>query len=134
MANYHRNPRMFSRHHKGKQFILNQIVAKIEKGSQKSLKQLKKELSEDGLFYFGLQFVTTTKKAYCHAIDIPVEAGCRYKRHLEKNGNLVQSVDRVVCPFTSHLAHLISTNPNEFESLRKSKTNQLNLFNKGGAK
>lgn len=113
---------------KDKNFTLQFIVKQVEKGTGFSLSELKKQLSEEQLFYIGLKHVTTTKKAFCTALNIPIEAGCRYKRLLEQNGNLVQSVDEVVCPFTKHLAHEISTNPNEFERLKKTKFKQLSLF------
>ena len=113
---------------KGKKFILQSVINQVEKGTGLTLKQLKLKYSEDRLFYIGLQHITTTKKAFCKALDIPIEAGCRYKRTLEKSGLLVQSAKEVVCPYTKHFAHLISTNPKEFDKLRESTTNQLKLF------
>ncbi|TCO07031.1 hypothetical protein EV194_11030 [Natronoflexus pectinivorans] len=124
------SPKVFSHkgHGKDKQLILRFIVKQVEKGTGFSLLELKKQYSEEHLFAIALKHVTTTKKTLCTALNIPIEAGCRYKRTLEKNGNLVQSIDEVICPFTKHPAHLISTNPNEFKRLLKSNTNQLNLF------
>lgn len=113
---------------KDKALVLKFIIKQVENGTGLSLSALKKKYSEDKLFQIGLKHVTTTKKAYCTALSIPVEAGCRYKRALEKDGLLVQSVDEVICPFTKYPAHLISTNPKEFEKLQKSTTNQLKLF------
>ncbi|MDG1276089.1 MAG: hypothetical protein P8O16_02330 [Algoriphagus sp.] len=115
----------------GKKFTIALIVNSIEKGTGIRLPELKKTYSEDTLFQISLHHVTTTKKALCTALNIPVEAGCRYKRSLEKEGKLVQSIDEFICPITKHPAHLISTNPNEFESLLKSNSNQLNLFRNG---
>jgi hypothetical protein len=112
----------------GKKFTNALIINSIEKGTGRKLTELRKTYSEDALFKLSLQFVTTTKKALCTALNIPVEAGCRYKRSLEKEGKLVQSIDEFICPITKHPAHLISTNPNEFESLLKSNSSQLNLF------
>lgn len=109
-----------------KKNILEHIVNQVEKGTQTSLHILKSKHNEERLFQLGLKYVTTTKKAYCMALNIPVEAGCRYKRKLEKRGLLVQSVKDVVCPFTKDFARLISTNPEEFEKL--TKTNQYKLF------
>lgn len=111
-----------------KHLTLQFIVKQVEKGTELSLSELKKQYSEEHLFAIALKHVTTTKKALCTALNIPVEAGCRYKRSLEKDGNLVQSIDEVVCPYTKHPAHLISTNPKEFERLLKSNTNQTKLF------
>ena len=111
-----------------KYFILKSIVSKVEKATSKSLDQLKEHYKEEQLFALALFHVTTTKKALCTALSIPVEAGCRYKRELEKNGNLAQSKDEVLCPFTRHPAHLISTNPQEFERLLETSSNQLTLF------
>lgn len=113
---------------KDKHLVLQFIVKQVEKGTGLSFLELNKQYSEEHLFSLSLKHVTTTKKALCTALNIPVEAGCRYKRTLEKEGNLVQSIDEVICPFTKHPAHLISTNPKEFERLLKSNTNQLNLF------
>lgn len=111
-----------------KKLVLQSIVKQIEKGTGLTISELKKKYSEETLFAVALKHVTTTKKAFCTALNIPVEAGCRYKRSLEKDGSLVQSIDVVICPFTKHSAHLISTNPKEFERLRKSKSNQTKLF------
>jgi hypothetical protein len=108
--------------------ITNYIVRQVEKGTGLSLSALKRKYPEDRLFQVALKHVTTTKKALCSALGIPVEAGCRYKRTLEKSGLLVQSITEIICPFTKHPAHLISTNLNEFERLLKSNSNQLNLF------
>ncbi|WP_292901701.1 hypothetical protein [Nonlabens sp.] len=127
MESTNNNP-LHQRQGKDKNLTLQYIVKQVEKGTGLSFLEVKKEYSEEHLFSIALKHVTTTKKALCTALNIPVEAGCRYKRVLEKEGNLVQSVDEVICPFTKHPAHLISTNPNEFERLLKSKTNQLKLF------
>jgi hypothetical protein len=113
---------------KDKNLTLQNIVKQVEKGTGLSFSELKKQYSEEHLFSLALKHVTTTKKALCTAFNIPVEAGCRYKRTLEKEGSLVQSIDEVICPYTKHRAHLISTNPKEFKKLLKSNTNQLNLF------
>ena len=111
-----------------KNLILKCIINDVKKGTGLSISKLKKQYSEEQLFYVALKHVTTTKKALCTALNIPIEAGCRYKRHHEKNGYLVQSIDEVTCPFTKYPAHLISTNPKEFKRLKKSNTNQLNFF------
>jgi hypothetical protein len=113
---------------KDKNLSLQFIVNQVEKGTGLSFLELKIQYSEEHLFSLALKHVTTTKKALCTAFNIPVEAGCRYKRTLEKDGNLVQSIDEVICPFTKHQAHLISTNPKEFDRLLKSKSNQLTIF------
>lgn len=129
-SNQLNSPKVFS--HKGqvkdKYLILQLIVKQVEKGTGLSFTELKKQYSEEHLFAVAAKHVTTTKKALCTALNIPIEAGCRYKRTLEKDGNLMQSIDEVVCSITKHTAHLISTNPKEFERLLKSNTNQLNLF------
>lgn len=119
---------LHKRQTKDKYLTLQYIIKQVEKGTGLSFSELKKQYSEEHLFSLALKHVTTTKKALCTAFNIPVEAGCRYKRTLEKEGNLVQSIDEVFCPFTKHPAHLISTNPKEFERLLKSNTNQLSLF------
>jgi hypothetical protein len=116
------------KHRKDTNLTLQFIIKQVEKGTGLSLSVLKRNYSEDKLFAIALKHVTTTKKALCTALNIPIEAGCRYKRTLEKDGNLVQSIDEVICPFTKHPAHLISTNPKEFERLLKSNNNQTKLF------
>ena len=119
---------LHKRQSKDKHLALLFIVKQVEKETGLSLIELKKQYSEEHLFAVALKHVTTTKKALCTALNIPVEAGCRYKQTHEKEGNLAQSIDEVICPFTKHPAHLISTNPKEFERLLKSNTKQLNLF------
>ena len=106
---------------KDKYLMLRYIVRQVENGTGLTLTELKKQYSEERLFAIALKHVTTTKKALCTALNIPIEAGCRYKRTLEKDGNLVQSIDKVICPLTKRRAYLISTNPREFGRLLKSK-------------
>lgn len=113
---------------KNKQNVLNAIIRTVEKKTGLTYSQLKKEYPEDKLFSIALQYVTTTKKAVCTAFKLPIEACCRYKRHLEDAGLLVESANDVVCPYTKHLARLISTNPKEFDRLKKIKPIQGNLF------
>ena len=119
---------LHNRQSEDKNLILQHIVKQVEKGTGLRLLELKKKYSEEHLFFVALKHITTTKKALCTALKIPIEAGCRYKRTFEKEGYLVQSTDEVYCPLTKHPAHLISTNPKEFGRLLKSNTNQLNLF------
>lgn len=121
------NP-LHKRQRKDRALILQFIISKVENGTGKTLSELKKEYSEERLFYTGLKHITTTKKAFCKALNINIDNACRYKRALEINGYLVQSTDEVFCPFTNHKAHLISTNPKEFERLQKSNSNQLKMF------
>lgn len=120
---------LHKRQGKDKDFVRQFITQLIEKSTGKRITELKTEFSEDKLFFECLRYVTTTNKAICEAVEIPIEAGCRYKRRFEKNGLLVESADTYVCPYTKHKANLISTNPAEFDRLRKSKNdNQLTLF------
>ncbi|MCH2229848.1 MAG: hypothetical protein MK105_05850 [Crocinitomicaceae bacterium] len=111
---------------KDKENCLKFIKKEVEKGTQKKLAELKEEHSEENLFYIALKHVTTTKKAICKALDIGIDNACWYKRDLEKEGLLVQSMDEVRCPYTKNLAHNLTTNPANFEDIRK--TNQLKLF------
>lgn len=126
-ATKNNNP-LHKRQSKDKALILDFIIKQVEKGTGKSLAELKNECTEERLFYIGLNHITTTKKALCKALNINIDNACRYKRSLEVNGYLVQSIDEVDCPFTKYKAHLISTNPKEFERLQKSKSNQLKMF------
>jgi hypothetical protein len=128
--NHKNSPKVFLHNGQGKDryFALNLIIKEVEKGTGLCYSELKNQYLEEHLFYVALKHVTTTKKAICTAFSIPVEAGCRYKRNFEKQGLLVQSDKKFVCPFTKHFARLISTNPAEFERLKKSNTNQLKMF------
>jgi hypothetical protein len=126
-ATKYNNP-LHKRQGKDKALILDFIRRQVEKGTGKGLAELKREYSEEHLFYTGLKHITTTKKALCKALNINIDNACRYKRALEINGYLVQSKDEVFCPYTKYKAHLISTNPEEFKRLQKSKTNQLKMF------
>jgi hypothetical protein len=116
----------YKRQRQDKQSVLIDIRNQVQKGTSLSLYELKSKYNEEQLFQIGLKHVTTTKKAYCEALYIPVEAGCRYKRKLELYGLLKQSIDDVVCPYTKDFARLISTNPDEYERL--TKTDQYSLF------
>lgn len=82
-------------------------------------------------YQLGLYYITTSNKTICEALNIPIEAGCRYKARLEENHNLVTSIDDFKCPYTKEFVKFLSTNPAEFERLQKSDTNQLNLFENG---
>jgi hypothetical protein len=113
---------------KDNKLIVNYIVLKVEKGTGLSLQELKIKYTEERFFYEALKYVTTTKKALCKALNINIDNACRYKREFEIHGDLMQSTDEVYCPYTGFMAHLISTNPDEFEKLKKSKTNQLKMF------
>jgi hypothetical protein len=80
-------------HGKDRYLTLTYIVKQVENGTGLPLHELKLKYTEDRLFSVALRFVTTTKKALCTALGIPVEGACRYKRNLEKEGRLVQSAD-----------------------------------------
>ncbi len=125
MKNNHKN-NPNKRQSKDKVSVLKYIKNRVENGTGLVLSELKNEYNEEQLFFIALKYITTTKKALCKALDIPVEAGCRYKRKFEKQGLLVESAEDVVCPYTLHPAKLLSTNPDEFDDL--THTNQLTLF------
>jgi hypothetical protein len=127
MKNLTPSDKSLTRQVKDKNSILEHIRKQIEKGTGKTIAELKKEYAEDKLFALALNYVTTTKKALCMALGIPVEGACRYIRRAEKSGALVQSVERYYCPFTKHLAHKITTNPDEFTELQKPRYTQLSL-------
>jgi hypothetical protein len=82
-------------------------------------------------FYLGLQHITTSNNAICQVLQIPVEAGTRYKVELERNNYLVASVEKFQCDYTGEYVQFLSTNPAEFARLIKSDPNQLNLFEDG---
>lgn len=89
------------------------------------------KLPELKRYYLGLKFATTSNNAICKALNIPIEAGTRYKSDLESNYNLVASADKFQCEYTGEYVQFLSTNPEEFERLKKSDINQLNLFENG---
>lgn len=111
-----------------KELVRNYILGEVVSATGLSLLQLKQKYSEDRLFLEALKHVTTTKKAICEALKIPVEGACRYKRSFEDAGLLVQSDDDVICPFTKFPARLLTSNPDEFDRLRKLNKNQLTFF------
>lgn len=115
-------------HIKDRYLFIRHVRSTIEKRTGLTLKELKKKYPEDKLLRVGLFHFTTTKKVISEALRIPVEACCWYKRQLEKSGNLVESDQPIICPFTKHPAHLLSTNPKEFARLRESTSNQLKMF------
>ena len=89
------------------------------------------KLPELKRYYLGLKHITTSNNAICKALSIPIEAGTRYKVELENNYNLVASSDKFQCDYTGEYVQFLSTNPEEFERLKKSDINQLNLFDDG---
>jgi hypothetical protein len=110
-----------------KVLVLNFIREQIEKGTGFTISELKKKYNGKQLFYQALKHVTTTKKPLSLVLGLPVEACCRYKCQLENSGLLVQSIEKVYCPYnTKEKAYLLSTNHNEFERLTYS--NQLTFF------
>ena len=119
---------LHKRQFKDRAFTLQFIRTQVENGTGKPLSQLIKEYSELRRYKLALWYVTTTNKAVCEAMYVPVEAGTKYKRRLEKTGQLVSSIDEFRCPYTGDLAHLVSTNPKEFERLQKSSDTQLKMF------
>ncbi len=115
---------LHKRQFKDRAFTLQFIRTQVENGTGKPLSQLIKEYSELRRYKLALWYVTTTNKAVCEAMYVPVEAGTKYKRRLEKLGQLVSSTDEFRCPYTGDLAHLVSTNPKE----QKSSDTQLKMF------
>lgn len=89
------------------------------------------KLPELKRYYLGLKYVTTSNNAICKALNVPVEAGTRYKVELESNYNLVASADKFQCDYTGEYVQFLSTNPAEFDRLKMSDVNQLNLFENG---
>lgn len=104
---------------KDKEILINWMRRQIENTTGYSVNQLKYGRTDLKLYRFGLFLFTTTNKAICKALDIPVEAGTRYKRKLEKEGLLVASRKKRICPYTKHSAHFLSTDSNQFNDLLK---------------
>jgi len=95
------------------------IVRTIERKEGASLYQLKRFHNQKELYRIGLYHVTTTNKAICEALKIPVEAGTRRKRNLEIDGYLMASIKKRICPFTKRPARFLTTNPNKYNELLK---------------
>ncbi|MFV5695161.1 hypothetical protein ACM55G_06940 [Flavobacterium sp. LB3P122] len=109
---------------------VSSIRKEIIKSSSLAFETILK-LPELKRYYLGLKYVTTSNNAICKAISIPIEAGTRYKADLENNYYLVASSDKFQCDYTGEYVQFLSTNPAEFERLKKSDINQLNLFDDG---
>lgn len=99
---------------KDKEFVLQSIRKKIENATGYTIEHLQSHYSQKKLYRIGLKYVSTTNKAICEALNIPVEAGTRFKRKLEKSGRLVTSILPRICPYTGHRAHFLSTNAEQF--------------------
>jgi hypothetical protein len=120
---------LHKRQFKDRAFTLQFIRTQVEKGTGKPLSQLKKQYSNIKRYKLALFYVTTTNKAVCEAMNVPVEAGTRYKDALEKSGMLVASIEKFICPYTKEKGvQFLSTNPDEFEKLKKSNNTQLNIW------
>ena len=78
-----------------------------------------KTLPEEILFFKALKVQPVTKKAICKAFDLNIEAMCRLKRRLEKNGKLKQSKKKVVCQFTRYMIGAIFLKRLDVTILRK---------------
>lgn len=92
-----------------KKKVVQYIIRTIEKKTGFSISQLKNTRSQVELYKLGLKYVTTTNKAICEALGIPVEGGTRRKRELEKEGILKTSLKRKICPYTKRNAFFLTT-------------------------
>lgn len=104
---------------KDKKILINWMRRQIENTTGFSVNELKYGRTELNLYRFGLALFTTTNKTICVTLGIPVESGTRYKRTLEKEGRLVSSTKKRICPYTTHPAHFLSTDSNQFRELLK---------------
>jgi hypothetical protein len=129
MENNHTNsPKSFKQLDKDRQKVVQYIRTLIENATEKPVGQILIEYSDINRYYLALQYVTTSNKAVCEAMEIPVEAGTWYKADLENTNNLVASKDLFRCPYTGEMVHFLSTNPAEFERLWKTSDTQLKMF------
>lgn len=104
---------------KDKKIQLNYIVKTIEQKTGLTLRELKRSKTQKQLYKIGLFYFTTTNKVICEALKIPVEAGTRRKRDLQREGRLIASIKKRICPFTQHPAKFLSTNPINYNDLLK---------------
>lgn len=102
---------------KDRQILINWMRKEIKETTGYTVGELKKGRNEIKLYRFGLFLFTTTNKAICEALDIPTEAGTRYKRKLEKAGKLKASTKKRICPYTKHPAKFLSTAENQYNDL-----------------
>ena len=107
------------RRNKDRQNLIDFIVRTIEKKTGLTLRELKRTHTQKELYRIGLYYFSTTNKTICEALKIPVEAGTRRKRDLEKEGRLMASRKKRICPFTKHPAKFLTTNPDQFNELLK---------------
>ena len=99
---------------KYKQNLIAYTVRTIEKKTGLTLHELKRKYTQKELYRIGLYYITTTNKVICEALKIPVEAGTRRKRDLEKEGRLWVSTRKRICPYTNHPARFLTTNADYF--------------------
>lgn len=98
-----------------KKLILSNIRKEISRKSGISFKCLISKYTDKQRYRKGLYHYPTTNKAICEALIIPTEAGCRYKRLLEKKQQLTTSESKANCPITNNLAYILFTNPNQIK-------------------
>jgi hypothetical protein len=112
---------------KDRQKVIDYIRNTVQKSTGKPFFEILTEYPEMKRYYLALHCITTTNKAVCEAMLIPVEAGTRYKKYLQDAGLLVEAAEKSTCPYTGESGvQFYSTNPAAFDELRK--TNQLKLF------
>lgn len=130
MDNSQLNPPLILKNlNKDKLFTLKIARDYLETVANTSIEKIRNEYSELKAYELVLRYFTTSNKIVCEVMQIPVEAGTRYKANLEKKGLLIASKDTYRCPFTGEMVSFLSTNPNEFGKLAASKKdNQLELF------
>ena len=109
---------------KDKQLLVNYIRKTIEKKTGLTYGQLLKYRTQSERYRIGLRYFTTTNKAICEALNIPVEAGTRRKRKLEKAGLLVSTPKKEICPYTGAKAHYYTTNKALFNAIINYKTDK----------
>jgi hypothetical protein len=102
---------------KDKQLLLNHIRKAVEKKTGLSFKTFVKICSQRVRYRVGLECFTTTNKTICKALIIPTEAGTRRKRELEKQGLLVSTPKKQICPYKGSKAHYYTTNPALFDAV-----------------
>lgn len=97
---------------KDRNLILDYIRRRVESGLSIPCSEMQDNYSQEQLFYESLKHVTTTKKALCEALDLPVEGCCRYKRTLQRAEKLWE-VKKIYCPLTRRRASILTTDPSK---------------------
>ena len=113
---------------KDNESVCKMILFYVENGTGYSISELKKRYNEKQLFFEALKHVVTTKKSLIKAMNINLDNACWYKKELQEDQLLAESIVDYQCPYTRYPARLITTNKEWFNALGTDNTNQCSLW------